>query len=447
LFAALSAGLSAKTFESGSRVCFLGDSITHNGIWSRDVMLYYVTRFPDRDIVFINAGQGGDNAYNARVARLETDVVARRPTDIVLMFGMNDVMRTNYMVGASAEQIALQRRKIDDYGQNIRLLLKGLREKVPGARLYCMTPSPFDDSAIYPKPTAEHFGADGGIAAEAQHLVDAANELGLEIIDQNATLNAYFRRRRQTAPKITFSADRVHPNNAIHFFMACTFLKAQSVSPIISDVRLMEGRILGTRNASVSDLVWKEDVISFRVLEKALPWPTTEAERDVVETLDIGDDFNQQNLAFTALPKGRWTLRIDGKKIVTADERAWAAGVNLGVIRTTPQYEQALKVYAKCAELYKIMIDRQADGFALRRSVDHQMKLKKLNPASAADRAKYYAVKRPTLKGSSLRVHDLLMEHYDNFDTFAAECDGFSAQLRDLAKPTVHAYELIKETK
>lgn len=90
----LATSLWAEVFKDGDRVCFLGDSITHTGLYHRMIYDYYLTRFPDRTIRFVNAGVAGDSAGGA-MSRLQEDVFSKAPTTVVVMLGMNDVGRGN----------------------------------------------------------------------------------------------------------------------------------------------------------------------------------------------------------------------------------------------------------------------------------------------------------------------------------------------------------------
>jgi len=54
----------------GDTVVFLGDSITHQCLYTQYVEDYFYTRFPGKRIHFHNAGVGGDRAANA-LARFE----------------------------------------------------------------------------------------------------------------------------------------------------------------------------------------------------------------------------------------------------------------------------------------------------------------------------------------------------------------------------------------
>lgn len=90
-----------ETFRDGETVCFLGDSITHGGRFHSHVYDYYLTRFPERAIRFVNAGVSGDSARGA-MGRLAEDVIDKRPSAVVVMLGMNDVGRGNYVADPDA---------------------------------------------------------------------------------------------------------------------------------------------------------------------------------------------------------------------------------------------------------------------------------------------------------------------------------------------------------
>ena len=62
-------------FKEGDRVVFLGNSITDGGRYHSFIWLYYMTRFPDMPLTIMNAGIGGDTAYDMN-KRLDGDIVA-----------------------------------------------------------------------------------------------------------------------------------------------------------------------------------------------------------------------------------------------------------------------------------------------------------------------------------------------------------------------------------
>jgi lysophospholipase L1-like esterase len=76
-------------FVPGTRVAFVGNSITEAGYYESYVWLYYMTHFPDQRIEVINCGIGG-NTMKDIAARFDDDVLKINPNVILMTFGMND---------------------------------------------------------------------------------------------------------------------------------------------------------------------------------------------------------------------------------------------------------------------------------------------------------------------------------------------------------------------
>ena len=76
-------------FKDGDRAVFLGNSITDGGHYHSYIWLYYMTRFPYMDVKVFNAGIGGDTAADM-FDRLDGDVFDKKPTVLMVTFGMND---------------------------------------------------------------------------------------------------------------------------------------------------------------------------------------------------------------------------------------------------------------------------------------------------------------------------------------------------------------------
>ena len=134
----LGGDLRAELFKDGETVCFLGDSITHGRQYHSMVYAYYLTRFPGRTIHFVNAGVAGDSAGGA-MSRLEEDVTSKSPSTIVVMLGMNDVGRSNYVANPSEKQLSSQQAALDRYQTNMDKLLDRL-SKETSARFVLLTP-------------------------------------------------------------------------------------------------------------------------------------------------------------------------------------------------------------------------------------------------------------------------------------------------------------------
>ena len=134
------------TFQDGETVCFLGDSITHGGAFHAMIYDYYLTRFPGRTVHFVNAGIAGDTAGGA-MGRLKEDVFSKSPSTVVVMFGMNDVGRSNYVADPTPQQKEAQTRAMRGHRANMDKLLAHIQDET-GARFILMTPSPFDQTGV-----------------------------------------------------------------------------------------------------------------------------------------------------------------------------------------------------------------------------------------------------------------------------------------------------------
>jgi len=105
-------------FQKDNRVCFIGDSITHDGPYLSYVYLFYATRFPDRRWEIYNAGGGGGTADGA-VRRFDWDIAANKPTVASILLGMNDVNRGLYGPDKRGAEIEKQREAtLNQYAAN-----------------------------------------------------------------------------------------------------------------------------------------------------------------------------------------------------------------------------------------------------------------------------------------------------------------------------------------
>ena len=88
--------MSEKTFAGGARVAMVGDSITQSGFGVAYIQDYYLTHLPERRVKVYNLGISGDNAYGATLDARFAEIFAVRPTEVVVMFGANDMNSRAY---------------------------------------------------------------------------------------------------------------------------------------------------------------------------------------------------------------------------------------------------------------------------------------------------------------------------------------------------------------
>ena len=438
----------AGMFRDGDRVVFFGDSITAGGGYHRYLSDYYVTRCPDADIRFFNAGSGGDNSHHA-ATRLEDDVAAHRPTAVSVMFGMNDFGVRCYNETETEDDLREQAKRIADYRVNMAALLDLCAGTCPDAALYLLTPTPYDDASVEYEYNGtvhpNHPGANAGIGNCAAAVREEAAKRGATLVDLYTAINDAFRERRRQDPGMTFSGDRVHVCPGIHLLMAMSFLEAQNADRVVSDVALREGRCLKAIKAEVSDIVTNEaGAVSFTVLEQSLPMPFDNAAKAFTNAPAVAA-FNQQLLAFYCLGDGDWTLKIDGAEVCTASAIEWERGVNLAFNEKTPQHRQAMAVMrANAARAHKAYI-AESSRRGLRRDFRDQMTREGLDPEKAEDREAFLEKRLPTLKSWDVEPWKGTVKEWDDQEQLLAECEAAWADVRALAKPVPHKYELSRK--
>lgn len=335
----------ARAFRDGETVCFLGDSITHVGAFHRFVYDYYLTRFPERAVRFVNAGIAGDSAGGA-MGRLAEDVIDKRPTAVAVMFGMNDVNRGAYVAAPNPQQKAAQQGALDTYRKNMEILAGRLRHEAGEPRLLFVTPSPFDETGVNDLNNNQP-GCNDGLGRCARIVRTLAAEHHAAVVDLHGPMTAFNAERQASDPTFTIvGPDRVHPGMPGHLMMAWLFLKAQAVPVLVSRIAIdaAAGRVTESANATVSQLTQRDGAWTFTALEKALPFPIDDAAKAALEWLPIEEDLNRETLSVTGLSDGQYELVIDGTPVARHSAAAWAQGVNLACNAATPQHRQAQAV-------------------------------------------------------------------------------------------------------
>ena len=218
----LGGSVQADLFKDGETVCFLGDSITHGRQYHSIIYAYYLTRFPDRTIRFVNAGISGDSAGGA-LGRLEEDVLSKSPSTVVVMLGMNDVGRANYVANPTEKQRVAQVASLNRYRANMDKLLGRLSNET-SAGLVLMTPSPFDQTCVNRRDNNQP-GCNDGLGKCAEIVRQLASKYQAKVIDLHGPMTAFNLQQQKSDPTYTLiGPDRVHPGLPGNLMMAWLFL-------------------------------------------------------------------------------------------------------------------------------------------------------------------------------------------------------------------------------
>ena len=204
-------------FQSGDRVCFVGDSITHKGMFIKQILAYYRKYLPEVKVEFYDCGIAGGNLGNT-IKVFEEDIAIYDPTHIVLMIGVND-SRFNHLKDPANERYDFLLNTYEKYQANIETFYKMTSER--GIKLTLCTPVPYAEYADFDTPAVR--GAYALIMGYANFIRAFALEKGLDLCDYHSAMT----KAMQT--EVLYATDRVHPTEEGHFVMAKTLLAAQGL--------------------------------------------------------------------------------------------------------------------------------------------------------------------------------------------------------------------------
>jgi lysophospholipase L1-like esterase len=340
-----------KPFQKGDRIVFDGNSITDGGHYHSYIWLYYMTRFPNMRIDIFNAGIGGD-VSKQMLERMDTDVFSHHPNVVTLTFGMND---TGYQRSAPAKADSVYKAKVAQSLQSFALIeskLKGHTE----VRKIMIGSTPYEETSKTKVLLLK--GKNKAIQSIISAQRETAKTNGWDFVDFNQPLLDVNKRQQQTDSAFTLEGtDRIHPTNDGHMVMAYTFLKAQGfagkkVAEV--DVNIRSQQPDKAENCLVTGLLANASTISFNYLANALPYPIDtiahggnpqKPQSKALALMPFTEEFNQELIKVKGLNATQlYRLKIDGNTIGEWSGADYAAGINLALQGSTPQYQQALAI-------------------------------------------------------------------------------------------------------
>jgi lysophospholipase L1-like esterase len=428
----------APPFAEGDVVGLIGDSITHGRKWHRYVYAYYLTRFPDRKVRFVNLGIAGDSAGGA-LRRLDWDILPHGLNQAVIFLGMNDVGRGYYAPNPTEQALAGQRTALTNYRNNMNQLSQKLIAAGVQGLVYC-TPSPFDDTG----DLGPNFpGVNAALAQCGQYGRELAATYHGGVVDLNGPMTAINLEHQKTDPKFTvIGPDRVHPGEVGMMVIAYLFLKAQGMPALVSRVCLDAKGVREAVNAEVSNLQATELGLEFDCRENALPWPIEAGAKPALELVPLERELNQEQLV-ASVPPGTYRLLIDGQEVGQYTAEALGAGINLALNDQTPQVRQALQVW---------QIAEQRANLEVRLRTHAQMRTvltaKQVDESDAAAVDACFADFMARV-GESMRPYftnqiNVYRQVQGSRDEIRRQMDDLQQKLWQLNQPTAHHFALVR---
>lgn len=331
------APVSTMELADGDSIVFLGDSITHQRLYTQYVEDFFYTRFPGMRLKFHNAGVGGAKALDA-LDRFERDVAAYKPKYVTILLGMNDG-RYRPFDGDIFE----------NYQQDMMKVVQQIKEI--GATPILMTPTMFDARAARERDNWKNRdGVDvynSVLAYYGTWLRDVAVHDGHGFVDMWGRLNNLTLDKRKQQPDFTMIKDAVHPGPPGQLVMAYSIIEDMGFRKGLSNIRIIKARGKPRVNASggkVSDLEVTDDGLSFTWTANGLPWVLPPETNPAPDMLKLGHKASREGLEIHILKPGRYELTIDGTAVGTYTDVQLSRHIELQSNANTPQYKQALEV-------------------------------------------------------------------------------------------------------
>lgn len=423
-----SAQVGQATLKTGDAVVFLGDSITHQRLYTQYIEDFFITRFPNIQLHFHNAGIGGDKAWDA-LQRLDRDVLSKDPALVTILLGMND-----------GRYQAFDHEIFDTYQSDMSTLLDRLQAS--GTQVSPITPTMFDAVAARanlkrrPREESALREYNAVLAYFGTWLRGEADRRGMRSIDMFSPLNDLTREARVDEPGFTFIADAVHPGPAGQLIMAHAWLEDLGMQSSVSNITLVptaKGYRARATGGTVSELTQADDGISFDFLASSLPWVTPEDTASAAKMLRLDHRFSREGFQVHGLEPGQYELSIDGVPVGTFSHLQLASHIELQRFPSTPQSVQAAKVVAMNKARNETTVRALRDLWRTPRNL-------------ARDR---HSLEMATNDEEKAKLAEKIAQGEKQMEDFEDKCVALEKQAAEelaaiyqAAQPTSHRYEL-----
>ena len=326
--------------KSGDSIVFLGDSITHQCLYTQYVEDFFYTRYPSMRLKFHNSGVGGAKAWDA-LARFDRDVTAYKPKYVTVLLGMNDGRYQPY----DEETFQTYRRDMTEVVARIRKI---------GATPVLMTPTMFDSRAARMRNRQRSADSltlyNSVLAYYGAWLQEVAVDNGYGFVDMYGPLNNLTLEQRKTDPNFTMIRDSVHPDPPGQIVMAYSIIDQMGLRGPVSNIRIMRqgnGKLrvqAAGAGGKATELTDDANGLSFTWQARCLPFVVPEDAQSGAKLLHLGHRMSREALEVHGLSAGRYELSIDGDVVGTYSSLQLERHIELQENTKTPQFKQALAV-------------------------------------------------------------------------------------------------------
>jgi lysophospholipase L1-like esterase len=352
------------TFTAGQAFGFIGDETVYDGRWCQYVEDFFCTRYPDRKMVFYNAGSKADTVADI-LERLDSDVLERKLDYAIVQVGTWDG-------GLGPIDPAKARA--------FQLNLTALLDRLGTAKIrpLLMSPPPVDvrthqervntdDSYRFRMaPLAPDYN--GVIGYFTGILGDEAMQRRLRFIDAWSELGTLTSRERRVNPAFSLVPDGWMPDAGGHAVMAGAVLEAldpegadRSTEILLMHTEGDEAWRFKATGGTLSQLTGNSTDVSFIWAAKTLPWALPEDAFIGSRVAKLDERFNRERLQVIGLADGKFELKIGGEFIEKFSAEQLSSGIDLHLLWQRPEYQRAQAVAKLNEERYRTAVRPMRD--------------------------------------------------------------------------------------
>lgn len=332
-------------FKDGERVCFVGDSITHGGLYHKYVSDVWQTQHPERRILFFNRGVCGDTVGDV-LKRFDRDVAPTKPSYVFVMLGMNDVGCYGYTKDKTERQLAdWQASRLRSYLDGMKKIVGKVKDLQPSA-IVLLSPSIYDEYST--KPSGSNYvGTDAALARMTEELKKLADAEGCLMLDLHSPMRDETLLRLKSDPGFSFiGGDRVHPKSSGHLFMALRMLEAQGMgrNSSLLEIDAKSGKEGRLERFEVKSVKVSDKGVEVACKESCLPVALDKSLASSELFKESCDRLYSCVVKVAGLDAGLYELRLDGALLGEADAARLAEGLELSSLKSYPPLADAVKL-------------------------------------------------------------------------------------------------------
>jgi lysophospholipase L1-like esterase len=434
-------------FKHHDKVCFVGNSITHNGRYHSYIYLFYATRFPEMHLSFINAGISGDTG-EGMLKRLEEDVLSNNATVVTLSAGMNDVRRSLYSTLKPVDNAeALKREAINNYRDNVIKIAEFYKKHQ--LRPIFFTPTIYDENVDSSVESLK--GVNAALGECREIIMQAGRDYHATVIDFWKPMCDINDSIQQSDKSFTLTReDRIHPQATGHLVMAYLFLKQidfpKEVWTLSFDTKKKRRKL--QYRCEMFNMKSNSQRVTFLNKEFALPFPRVAEARDAYNIVPVDESFNQQILKIDNLKDGKYCLLINDVEVGEFSSIDFKKGINLATNYRTPQYAISDSIAKLCEDYF-------LKGSVLRTL--RRVEIYQLNKINIEDKegVKDYLnkyIEEMQIKydngvpntGYYINTAKTYLKEFENKEIIKADMKAIEKLIYTLNQPRIYNYEIIK---